>query len=84
MLKGKKTRRLTLVGPNPGSKRLPRTPALRAGLRAILFLQHPPKEALSLIPEDDRQGTGFVADTSDIQPPEKLETILQIVGAGKE
>ena len=84
VLKGKKPRRVTLVGPSPASKRRPRTPGLRAGVRAILFLQRPPEEALNLIPEEDRQGAGFIADTADLQPPEKLETILQILGAGKE
>jgi hypothetical protein len=83
VLKGRKGRRVTLVGPNPGSKRLPRTPALRAGLRAILFLQRPPEEAVELIPEDQRQGAAFIADTLDIQPPERIETIARIVGGAE-
>jgi hypothetical protein len=79
--KGKgKARRITLVGPFPASKRLPRTPGLRAGRRAILFLQRPPEDAIDLIPEEERQGAAFIADTSDIQPPERLETILHILG----
>jgi len=78
--KGRKARRVTLVGPIGASKRLPRTPALRAGLHAILFLQRPPDDALALMPEDERQAAAFIADTSDIQPPERLETIMHILG----
>jgi hypothetical protein len=82
---GKRNRRVTLIGPNPPWKRLPRTPGLRAGIRAILFLHHPPGEAIELLVEEERQSALFIADTSDVQPPERLETILQILrGAEKE
>jgi hypothetical protein len=80
VLKGRgKPRRVTLVGPVRASKRLPQAPALRAGLHAIFFLQHPPQEAIDLLPEDERQAAAFIAGTSDIQPRERLETILQII-----
>ena len=57
-----------------------RTPALRAGLHAILILQRPPKEAIDRVPEDDRQAAAFIADTSDIQPPDRLESLARILG----
>jgi hypothetical protein len=80
ILKGKgKLRRVTLVGPVPASKRLPRAPALRAGLHAILLLQHPPQDALEHLPEEERQAAAFLADTFDIQPPERLEALTQII-----
>lgn len=84
MLKGRKTKHITLVGPNPASKRLPRAPALRAGTRAIFILQHPPEEALELLREESRQSVGFAADTFDIQPPERLDLIERILGHGEE
>jgi hypothetical protein len=82
---GKRNRRVTLIGPNPPWKRLPRTPGLRAGSRAIFFLHHPPGEAIKILVEEERQSALFIADTSDVQPPDRLETILQILrGAEKE
>lgn len=84
VLKGRKTKHIALVGPNPASKRLPRAPALRAGTRAIFILQHPPQEALDLLREESRQSVGFAADTSDIQPPERLDLVERILGHGEE
>jgi hypothetical protein len=85
VLKGRgKLRQVALVGPSPASKWFHRAPALRPGLHAILFLQHPPAEALEHVSAEERQTAAYIADTTDIQPPEKLETILQILGAGKE
>ncbi len=51
VIKGKKPKQVLLVGPLHASKRLPRAPALRSGLHAILILQRPPKDALELVPE---------------------------------
>jgi hypothetical protein len=85
LLKGKKTKHIALVGPNPASKRLPRAPALRAGTRAIFILQHPPQEALDLLREESRQSVvGFAADTFDIQPLERLDLIERTLGHGEE
>jgi hypothetical protein len=82
LLKSKgKPHRMTLIGPSPASKRLPRSPALRPGLHAIFFLQRPPQEALEHVPADERQTAAFIADTSDIQPPDRLETISLIIKA---
>jgi hypothetical protein len=84
VLKGKeKLRQVTLLGPHRGSKRLPRAPALRAGLRAILFLHHPPAEATESVPENERRGIAFIAEPSDIQPPDRLETIVQIINGAE-
>jgi hypothetical protein len=80
VLKGPRSRRrLTLIGPSPASKRLPRAPALRAGVHAILLLQAPPKEAVEHIPSRDRQTAGFIAETSDIQPPDRAEDLERIL-----
>jgi hypothetical protein len=79
-LKGRKPRQVVLVGPLHGTKLLQRTPALRAGLHAILILQRPPKEAIDRVPEGDRQAAAFIADTSDIQPPDRLESLARILG----
>lgn len=84
VLKGRKTKHIALVGPNPASKRLYRAPALRAGTRAIFILQHPPQEALDLLREESRQSVGFAADTFDIQPPERLDLIERTLGHGEE
>lgn len=82
VLKGNGTlRHVTLVGPVPASKRLPRAPALRAGRRAILILQRPPEEAVEHIPEHERKGALFIAETADIQSPERFEALTQIIGA---
>jgi hypothetical protein len=82
VLKGPRARRrLTLVGPSPASKRLPRAPALRAGVHAILLLQRPPEEAMEHIPRGERQAAGFIAETSDIQPPDRAEQLVRILGA---
>ena len=37
---------MTLIGPSPASKHLPRAPALRAGIHAVFLLQRPPEEAI--------------------------------------
>ncbi len=86
VLKGPKSRRrLTLIGPSPASKRLPRAPALRAGVHAVLLLQPPPEEAMEHIPQRERQAAGFVAETLDIQPPDRAEHLDRILGAeGRE
>jgi hypothetical protein len=86
VLKGPRSRRrLTLIGPSPASKRLPRAPALRPGVRAILLLQRPPEDAMEHIPKGERQAAGFIADTSDIQPPDRAEALVRILGAaGRE
>ena len=84
VLKGKKTKHLGLVGPNPASKRLPRAPALRAGTRAIFILQRPPEEALDLLRDESKQSAGFAADTFDIQPPVRLDLIERTLGHGEE
>ncbi|WP_233860288.1 hypothetical protein [Paraburkholderia sp. HD33-4] len=82
VLKGRgKPRHMTLIGPGTASKRLPRAPALRAELHAILILQHPPADALELLPEEEREKAAFIAEPPDIQPHERLEAILKIVGA---
>lgn len=83
VLKGKKSKHVNVVGPNPGSKKHPRWPALRPGLRAIFLLQRPPDEAVELVPENDRQTLGFIADTFDIQSPEQLDTILKFIGVAE-
>jgi hypothetical protein len=86
VLKGARSRRhVTLIGPVPASKHLPRAPALRAGLHAILLLQRPPEEAMEHIPNDERPAAGFIAETSDLQPPDRAEPLARILGAtGKE
>lgn len=85
VLKGRtKLRHTTLIGPVRASKRLPRAPALRAGLRAIFFLQRPPEAALEFVPADERNAVTFIADTFDIQPPERLEAIVQTISAEQE
>jgi hypothetical protein len=86
VLKGAKSRRqVTLIGPAPATKHLPQAPALRARLRAILLLQHPPEDAIEHIPSGERQTAGFIAATSDIQPPDAAEPLARILEAkGKE
>jgi hypothetical protein len=85
-LKGARSRRLvTLIGPVPASKHLPHAPALRAGLHAILLLQRPPEEAMEHVPRDERQAAGFIAETSDIQPLDRVELLVRILSTtGKE
>jgi hypothetical protein len=84
ILKGKgKPRHVTLIGPLHASKYLPEAPALRAELHAILFLQRPPQDAIKHLPEDERQAAAFIATTSDIQPPDHLEAILQIISSAE-
>lgn len=79
-LKGKgKRAHLTLIGPVRGSKRIPRAPALRAGLKAVFILHRPPPDALRHVPDDADASAVFIADTSDIQPVERLETIERIL-----
>ena len=86
VLKGPGSRRhVTLIGPSPASKNLPRAPALRAGVNAILLLQRPPEEAMEHIPNGQRRAAGFIAETSDIQPPDRADDLVRILGAaGKE
>lgn len=85
VLKGRKPRRVTLVGPIHASKHLPRAPALRAGRHAILILQRPPEGAIERLPEEDRQTAAFIADTYDIQPPDRLEALERIIrGSDRE
>lgn len=85
VFKGDRSRRhVTLIGPVPASKHLPRAPALRAGLHAILLLQRPPDEAMEHIPNTERRAAGFIADTSDIQPPDRAEPLTRILGARGE
>jgi len=86
VLKGPRSRRhVTLIGPSPASKHLPRAPALRAGIHAVFLLSPPPEGAMRHIPNGERQSVGFVAETSDIQPPDKVEHIARLLGAtGKE
>src|SRR4029077_7904054 len=82
VLKGARSRRhVTLIGPSPASKHLPRAPALRQGLHVIMLLQRPHEEAMKHIPRGERQAAGFVADTSDIQPPDRGERLARILGA---
>ncbi len=86
VLKGPSSRRrVTLIGPSPASKHLPQAPALRAGVRAILLLQRPPEYALEHVPKGERQAAGFIAETSDIQPPAREEDLARILAAeGRE
>jgi hypothetical protein len=82
VLKGPRGRRhVTLIGPSPASKHLPRAPALRAGIHAVFLLQRPPEEAISHVPNGERQSAGFIAETSDIQPPDRAEHIARLLGA---
>jgi hypothetical protein len=53
---------------------------LRAGLHAILILHRPPEDAVECVPEDERQGLAFIADTSDIQPPDGYAAVERILG----
>lgn len=76
--KGKRAH-LTLVGPVRGSKRIPRAPALRAGLKAVFILHRPPPDALRHVADDAGASAVFIADTSDIQPVERLEAIERIL-----
>jgi hypothetical protein len=71
---------VTLVGPRVPTRRLPRTPTLRSGRRAVMMLQPPPPEAVELVAARNRRAALFVADTDDIQPPEELEEIERIIG----
>jgi hypothetical protein len=86
VLNGPRSRRyLTLIGPSPASKHLPQAPALRTGVHAILLLQRPPEEAMEHIPNRERQAAGFIAETSDIQPPDRAEDLVRILrAAGRE
>ena len=84
VLKGPRSRRhMTLIGPSPASKHLPQAPALRAGVHAILLLQRPPEEAMEHIPNRERQTAGFIAETSDIQPPDRAEHLVRILRAAE-
>jgi hypothetical protein len=85
VLKGRKPRKVTLVGPLHASKLLPRAPALRAGRHAILILRKPPKDALERLPDDERQGAAFIADPYDVQPPDRLAALERIIrGSDRE
>lgn len=84
VLKGSRARRhVTLIGPSPASKNLPRSPALRAGVHAIFLLQRPPEEAMEHVPGGERQAAGFIAETSDIQPPDRAEQLIRILGTAE-
>ncbi|HME25228.1 MAG TPA: hypothetical protein VKI44_28525 [Acetobacteraceae bacterium] len=74
---------VTLVGPGRASRLLPRTPALRSGLQAILVLTTPPAAAIEVLPEGERQRALFIADTADIQPPARRRTIEHIAAGLK-
>jgi hypothetical protein len=81
LLKGDPRRRTaTLIGPRVPTRRLPRTPTLRTGRHAVMMLQPPPPEATKLLAARSRQTALFVADTDDIQPPDRLEEIERIIG----
>ena len=69
---------VVLVGPRFATSRLPRVPALRPALHAILFLQPPPKEALDALPASEHGEAFFIADSSDIQTPDRLSEIEAI------
>jgi hypothetical protein len=85
VLKGRKPRKVTLVGPLHASKLLPRAPALRAGRYSILILQKPPAKVIERLPDDERQGAAFIADTADIQPPDRLAALERIIrGSDRE
>jgi hypothetical protein len=80
LLKGDpRSDRVTLVGPRVPTRRLPRTPTLRADRHAVMMLQPPPSEAIELVPTRNRRAALFVADTDDIQPPDRLEQIERII-----
>jgi hypothetical protein len=82
VLKGRTSQKqVMLIGPSPASKHLPRAPALREGIRAIFLLQRAPDEAMELVAGGERQAARFVAETSDIQPPERADEIGEILGA---
>lgn len=84
VLKGNsRLRRVTLVGPTRATMRIPHAPALRTGRHAILILQRPPQDALEHIPDDERRTAAFIAGTSDIQPPDRLETLAQILSGSE-
>jgi hypothetical protein len=74
---------VTLVGLSRASRYMPRTPTLRRGLRAILVMTAPPTEAIEALPEAERERALFIADTADIQPPERWRTIEQIAAGLK-
>jgi hypothetical protein len=67
-----------LVGPSHASRRFPRTPALKAGLRAVFALQPPPPDALEALSPAERGRALFIAETTDVQPPERLDDIRAI------
>ena len=72
-------RSAVLVGPRIATSRLPLVPALRSGLRAILFLQQPPREAIDALPAAKRGAALFIEQSSDIQSPDKLPEIERMV-----
>jgi hypothetical protein len=85
LLKGDpRQRTATLVGPRVPTRRFPRTPVLRAGRRAVMMLQPPPSEATRLLAARSRRTALFVADTDDIQPPDRLEEIQRIIGEHRD
>jgi hypothetical protein len=67
-----------LIGPRVASRHIPSAPALQAGVQAIFILRPPPREAADALPEADRERALFIAEPSDIQPPERLLTVDQI------
>jgi hypothetical protein len=73
-----------VVGPRAPTRRFPRTPTLRAGRHAVMMLQSPPPEATKLLAARSRRTALFVADTDDIQPPDRLEEIERIIGEHRD
>jgi hypothetical protein len=79
VLKGdRKLKSVLVVGPRIATSRLPYVPALRPALHAILFLQRPPNEALDALPKAQRGRALFIADSSDITPPDALSEVESI------
>jgi hypothetical protein len=48
------------------------------------MLQSPPPEATKLLAARSRRTALFVADTDDIQPPDRLEEIERIIGEHRD
>jgi hypothetical protein len=73
------TRAVPVVGPRYASKFLVTAPPLRLGVRAIFLLRQPPPDALAVVPAPDRASARFVAASADIQPVERLASLVSIV-----
>ena len=80
VLKGdSKTEYVTLLGPRYSSRHVPMLPPLKPGVRAIFFLQPAPQTAIAAAkPPQSPEGLLVIATTADIQPPERLATVVQI------